>query len=124
MIPIESLPLIAGSPTGVAGPQRLDHWLGEGRGIVHEGRGHLRCDPIKFVVQGSGRHPNGLFIRCIGSMDGGVHPEHHCAHQLHQRGKHALTSILTLGGAGKQGIDAGGIQEPLQDCSSHDTDHT
>jgi hypothetical protein len=31
---------------------------------------------------------------------------------------------VTLGGAGKEVIDAWGIQEPLQDGSSHDTEWT
>jgi hypothetical protein len=77
--------------------------------MVHEGRRHLRCDPIEFVVQGSGRYANCLFLRLGGSMNSGMHPEYYFAHQLHQRGKQELTSILTLGGAGKEVIEAWGI---------------
>ena len=53
-----------------------------------------------------------------------MNPEHHFAHQLHQRGKQEFAGILLLGGAGKKVIDAWGIQEPLQDGSGHDTDGT
>jgi hypothetical protein len=42
-------------------------------------------------------------------MNSGMHPEYYFAHQLHQRGKQELTSILTLGGAGKEVIEAWGI---------------
>jgi hypothetical protein len=55
-------------------------------------------------------------------MDGGMNPEHHFTHQLHERGKHQLASILLLGGAGKKVINALGIQEPLQDGPGHHTD--
>jgi hypothetical protein len=36
----------------------------------------------------------------------------------------SLSRILVLSGAGKQGINARGIQEPLQDRSGHHTDRT
>ena len=49
-------------------------------------------------------------------------PQDPFAHQLHERGKQEVADTLLLGGAGKQVIDALGIQESLQDGSGHDTD--
>ena len=122
MIAIEDLDLIAGQPTWVTGPQGLDHGLGERGGVAHQGGGHPGFDAIELVVQGGGRHPNGVFVGLIGGMDGGMDPEHDFTHQLHQRGKQELAGILLLGGAGKQVINAWRIQEPLQDSPGHHTD--
>jgi hypothetical protein len=41
-------------------------------------------------------------------MDGRMDPKHDFTHELHQRGKQDIASILLLGGAGKEGIQAFG----------------
>jgi hypothetical protein len=60
-------------------------------------------------------------MRLIAGMDGGMHPAYHFTHQLHQRGKQELARILVLGGAGKQGVEALGVQEPFQHGAGHHT---
>jgi hypothetical protein len=122
MIAIEDLDLIAGQPTRGTGPQGLDNWLGEFGRVSHQGRGHPGFDAVELVVKGGGGYPNGIFVGLIGGMHVGMNPKHDFAHQLHQRGKHQLTGILSLGCACKEGIDTLSIQEPLQDGSGHDTD--
>jgi hypothetical protein len=104
MIAIQDLDLIARQPPWVTGPQCLDHGLGKCGRVPYERGGYPRFDAIELIVQGSGRHPNGGFVGLIRSMHGGMDPEDDFTHQLHQGGKQSLTGILSLGGAGKEGI--------------------
>ena len=122
MIAIKPLDLLAGPPPRVAGPPGLDHRLRECGGVAHQGCGDPGFDAIERGGQGGGRPPQGVFVGLIGSMHRGMHPAHDCTHPLHPRGQQSLAGILSLGGPGKQRIEAWRIQEPLHAGPGHDTD--
>ena len=69
-------------------------------------------------------HAESLLIGLIGSMDRGTNAEHYFTHQLNEGGKQEVARILSLGRMGKKIIDVLGIEESLQDGSSHNADGT
>jgi len=122
--PRRNLELITCHPTWVTSSEGFDHRLGEFGRVAHQGGTDAGFNAIEFIVEGGGGDPDSVSISLIGSMDAGMNPEHHFAHQLHERGEQKVTRILLLGSAGKELIKALGIEESLQDGSSHHTDRT
>jgi hypothetical protein len=55
-------------------------------------------------------------------MHGGLEAEDDLAQQLSEGGEEQLVRVLPLGGAFEEGIQAGGVQEALQDGAGQDTD--
>ena len=103
MMAIQDLALRARQPPGVTGPQGRDHGLGKRGRVPYERGGYPRCAALERMVQGRGRHPKGGCVGLIRRMHGGRDPDD-VTHQRHQRGKQSLTGLVSLGGAGTEGI--------------------
>src|SRR5437879_12500967 len=97
MIAVKYFDLITGYPPRVTGSQCLDHRLGKGCGIAHEGGGHAGFDTIELVIEGGSRHPKCGFLGLIGRMYGRMDPEDDFTQEVQQGETEYIAGILCRG---------------------------
>jgi hypothetical protein len=122
MIPVEDFPRRARDPPRMTRAQRVHHRGGEPGRVAYQGSGHPRCDPIKLVIQGGGRHAPLFFVRLIGRLHRRLDTEDDFTHSLHHRGEQQLTRILVRRRVFEERSNPIGVQEALSHATGHDTE--
>ena len=122
MMPVEDCARRARAPPRMTRAPRVPHRGGEPCRVASQGRGHLRCDPIKLVLQGGGRHAHLFFVRLIGRMHRRLDTEDDFTHELHHRGEQQRTRIRVRRCVCAERITPIGVQEALSHATGHDTD--
>jgi hypothetical protein len=88
--------------------------------IPDEFGGDTRFEIFEFIVHGTNRNTDFVFMTSMGMVDGGRASEYDFEHEHHEGGEEEVSFVLFLGGIYEEFVEFFGREEPLEDGSQED----